>query len=60
MGELTEKAKGLANEVIGNTKQVAGKATNNPELEGKGIAQEREGEVQNLKGKIKGALGDKI
>jgi uncharacterized protein YjbJ (UPF0337 family) len=41
MGELTDKAKGLANEVIGNTKQVAGKATNNPELEGKGIAQER-------------------
>ena len=29
MGELTDRAKGLANEAIGNTKQAAGKATDN-------------------------------
>ena len=60
MGEFTDKAKGLANEAIGNTKQAAGHATSNERLEGEGIAQERKGEAQNLKGKVKGAFGDKI
>lgn len=60
MGELKDKAKGLGNEVAGNIKQAAGRATNDPQLEGEGIAQERKGEGQNLKGKIKGAFGDKV
>lgn len=60
MGELTEKAKGLANEAIGNTKQAIGKATGNEKLQAEGIAQERKGEAQNLKGKVQGALGDKV
>ena len=60
MGELADKAKGLANEAIGNLKQAAGKATDKPHLESEGIAQERKGEAQNLSGKIKGALGDKV
>lgn len=60
MGELADKAKGLGNELAGNIKQAAGRATNNPELEGESIAQERKGEAQNLKGKVKGALGDKV
>jgi uncharacterized protein YjbJ (UPF0337 family) len=60
MGELKDKAKGLGNEIAGNIKQAAGRANNDPNLEAEGIAQEREGEGQNLKGKIKGALGDKV
>ncbi len=60
MGELKDKAKGLANEAVGNTKQAAGKATDNPELYAEGVAQERKGEAQNLKGKVKGALGNKV
>lgn len=60
MGELTDKAKGLANEAAGNVKQAVGKATDNDRLRAEGIAQERKGEAQNLKGKVKGALGDKI
>jgi uncharacterized protein YjbJ (UPF0337 family) len=60
MGELKDKAKGIANELAGNVKQAAGRATNNPELEAEGIAQERKGEAQQLKGKVKGALGDKV
>jgi uncharacterized protein YjbJ (UPF0337 family) len=60
MGELADKAKGLGNELAGNLKQAAGRATNNPELQAEGIAQERKGEGQNLKGKVKGALGDKV
>ncbi len=59
MGELKDRAKGLANEAAGNVKQAIGKATKNPELQAKGVAQERKGEVQQAKGKVKGALGDR-
>ena len=60
MGELKDKAKGLANEAAGNVKQAIGKATDNERLRAEGAAQERKGEAQNLAGKVKGALGDKI
>ena len=60
MGELKDKAKGLGNEIAGNVKQAAGKATDNERLQGEGIAQERKGEGQNLKGKLKGIVGDKV
>jgi uncharacterized protein YjbJ (UPF0337 family) len=60
MGELTDKAKGLGNEAAGNVKQGIGKATDNPRLHGEGVAQERKGEAQQVKGKVKGALGDRI
>jgi uncharacterized protein YjbJ (UPF0337 family) len=60
MGEFTDKAKGLGNEIAGNVKQAAGKASDNERLQGEGIAQERKGEGQNLKGKLKGVVGDKI
>lgn len=60
MGELKDKAKGIANEVAGNTKQAIGRATGNERLEGEGIIQEKKGEAQNLKGAVKGALGDKV
>lgn len=59
MGELTDKAKGIGNEIAGNAKQaVAGH--DDPALKAEGKAQERKGEGQQLKGKIKGALGDTI
>ena len=60
MGELTDKTKGLANEAVGNTKQAIGKATGNERLRAEGEMQERKGEAPNLKGTVKGALGDKI
>jgi uncharacterized protein YjbJ (UPF0337 family) len=60
MGELKDKAKGIGNEIAGNIKQAAGRANNNSLLEREGIDQERRGEGQNLKGKVKGALGDKV
>lgn len=60
MGEFTDKAKGLGNEIAGNVKQAAGKASDNERLQSEGIAQERKGEGQNLKGKLKGVVGDKI
>ncbi|MFZ1742378.1 MAG: CsbD family protein [Pontixanthobacter sp.] len=60
MGEMIDKAKGLANEAIGNTKQAVGKATDNKKLQAEGVVQERKGEAQQVKGKIEGALGDKV
>lgn len=56
MGEFTDKAKGLANEVGGKVKQ----QSNDPDTRAEGKLQERKGEAQNLKGKVKGALGDKV
>lgn len=60
MGEMKDRAKGLANEAVGNTKQAIGKATNNTKLHAEGVAQERKGEAQQAAGKIKGAMGDKV
>lgn len=45
MGEVKDRAKGLANEAAGNVKQGWGKLTDNPELEAEGIVQERKGEA---------------
>jgi uncharacterized protein YjbJ (UPF0337 family) len=60
MGELKDKAKGIGNEIAGNIKQAAGRSNNDSALEAEGAAQERKGEGQNLKGSVKGALGDKV
>lgn len=60
MGELKDKAKGLANEAAGNAKQGLGKATGDSRLHGEGAAQERKGEGQQVKGSVKGALGDRV
>ncbi len=56
MGELKDKAKGLANEAIGKVKQQSG----NPETRADGAAQELKGKAQQVAGSVKGALGDRI
>ena len=56
MGELTDKAKGLANETVGKVKQQSKDA----ETRAEGHAQERKGEAQNVKGKVEGAVGNKV
>ncbi|MEO5708156.1 MAG: CsbD family protein [Alteraurantiacibacter sp.] len=56
MGEFTDKAKGIANEAAGKIKQ----QSTNPATRADGVAQERKGEGQNLKGAVKGAFGDKV
>ena len=60
MGELSEKAKGLGNEIAGAAKSATGKATDNPKLQFKGEAQKLKGKAQNVKGDVAGAMGDKI
>ena len=60
MGELKDRAKGLTNEAIGNVKQGIGKLTDNDKLQAEGVAQELKGEAQQVAGKVKGKLGDKV
>ncbi|WP_442680572.1 CsbD family protein [Sphingomonas sp. ASY06-1R] len=60
MGELTDKIKGVSNEIAGKVKQAVGDATDRPDVQAEGAAQEGKGQGQNLKGSVKGALGDKI
>lgn len=60
MGEFTDKLKGTANELAGKAKQAVGKNSDDPALAGEGAAQETVGKGQQVKGDVKGALGDKI
>lgn len=60
MGEFTDKAKGVANEAVGKVKQAIGDATDRPDVQAEGVAQETAGDLQKAKGSVKGALGDKI
>ncbi len=56
MGELTDKIKGNANEAAGKLKRQSA----NPDTRAEGAGQETKGKAQQLKGKLKGALGDDI
>jgi uncharacterized protein YjbJ (UPF0337 family) len=56
MGEFTDKVKGNVNEAVGNLKQ----QSVDPATRDEGKAQELKGEGQQIKGAVKGALGDKV
>ena len=56
MGSATDKAKGLANEAIGNVKQGIGKATGSEQLEAEGLAQEAKGDAQKTVGDAKAGV----
>ncbi|MFO2462684.1 CsbD family protein [Pseudomonas sp. 15FMM2] len=56
MGSTADKAKGLANEAVGNIKQGVGKATDNDKLRAEGVLQEKKGEAQQAVGKTKDAV----
>jgi uncharacterized protein YjbJ (UPF0337 family) len=56
MSGTKDKAKGLANEAVGNIKQGVGKVTGNERLKGEGKAQEVKGEVQQKVGEVKDAV----
>jgi uncharacterized protein YjbJ (UPF0337 family) len=60
MGEFTDKAKGIGNDIAGKTKVAVGKATNDHKLRVEGEAQQAKGAAQKVKGSVEGALGDKI
>ena len=56
MGSTADKAKGMANEAVGNVKQGVGKATDNDKLRAEGVIQEKKGEAQQAVGKTKDAV----
>jgi uncharacterized protein YjbJ (UPF0337 family) len=60
MSSTGDKAKGLANEAIGNIKQGVGKATDNTKLRTEGKIQEKKGEAQQELGKAKDAVKNTI
>jgi uncharacterized protein YjbJ (UPF0337 family) len=60
MGEFTDKIKAAANKTAGAVKQAVGEHNNDAELTAEGKAQKAKGTGQDIKGSIKGALGDKI
>jgi len=60
MGEMTDKAKGLANQAAGKIKKVQGDVMNDPAKKAEGAAQDLKGKAQKAKGAVKGALGDKV
>ena len=59
MGEVADKTKGLANQAIGKIKHAIGSATGNVDLKVEGDLQEAKGELQKIKGAVKGVI-DKI
>jgi uncharacterized protein YjbJ (UPF0337 family) len=58
MGSTSDKASGIANEAIGNTKQVVGKVVGSEKLEAEGVAQEIKGEAQQAVGEAKEKVKD--
>lgn len=56
MGELKDKVKGAANEAIGKAKQ----QSRNPDTRSEGAGQALKGQAQQVKGSVKGALGNKV
>lgn len=60
MGEFTDKLKGGANEAMGKVKRAIGDALDRPDVHAEGDAQEAVGDLQQAKGSVKGAFGDKI
>ncbi len=58
MGEMTDKAKGLANEAGGKIKQGVGSAVGSDKMRGEGAAQEAKGTAQKAVGDAKGAVKD--
>ena len=54
MGEFIDKAKGAINNAIGNAKQESA----NPDVRAVRADQVVKGDLQNTKGKIKGAIND--
>ena len=54
---IKDKVKGALREAKGKAKEVAGKITDNPKLQGKGVAEKVAGKAQRKLGEIKTVLG---
>lgn len=54
---LKDKVKGTLHEAKGKAKELAGKLTDNPKLQAKGMVEKNAGKAQRKLGQIKKALG---
>lgn len=54
---MKDKAEGTFHEMKGKVKEVAGKLTDNPKLEGAGIGEKLAGKAQQKIGEVKKVLG---
>jgi len=54
---MKDKVKGTFHEAKGKVKEMAGKFTDNPKLEGEGIGEKIAGKVQEKIGQVKKVLG---
>ena len=53
-----DKAEGTFHEVMGKVKEIAGKLSDNPKLEGEGTGEKIAGKVQKKIGQVKQVLGE--
>ncbi|SFP36130.1 CsbD family protein [Sphingomonas rubra] len=60
MGEFTDKVAAAANKAVGSVKEALGDHNHDESLKAEGQAQQAKGTGQDVKGSVKGALGDKI
>ena len=58
MSSTDDKARGTANDVAGNVKQVVGNLTGDNDLKAEGAAQETKGDAQKALGNAKDAIGN--
>ena len=56
MGEMTDKIKGAINNAVGNAKQ----ESDDSETRAEGRRQELKGDLQDKKGSVEGAFGNKV
>ena len=52
-----DRAKGMAHMVKGRAKEIHGRATNNPDMEGEGIGEQIAGKGQQKLGQVKKVFG---
>ena len=55
---LKDKVKGTLHQAKGKAKELAGKLTDNPKLQAKGVVEKTAGKAQRKLGQIKKVLGD--
>lgn len=58
MGEVQDRAKGIADETIGKAKRAIGEATNRPDIVLEGDVQEAKGDAEKKLARAKAALKD--
>jgi uncharacterized protein YjbJ (UPF0337 family) len=58
MGEMKDRAKGLADEAIGKAKRAIGEATDRPDIKAEGDLQEAKGDREKAAARAKADLKD--